>query len=108
MNIKSKLVAERIQQHRLAAELNQTELAHLTQISQPTLSRIEQATQSLTAELALKIAIALNISIEAILGPALISDSLATAARPGSSTSAMTTMHEAAASYFADFRRVTL
>lgn len=99
-------VGRQIKAHRSAAELTQTQLAELAQVSQPTISRIEQGEGSVDAPTLLLIAEALDVSVQALLGAASMEEEIEVAARPGESDSGMAQMRAVALDYLASFRRV--
>lgn len=100
------LVGCRVADFRKAVDLNQTELAKRAGISQPTISRIERGEGTVDASVLLKLAIAIGVSVEALIGSSLMQNQIVAAGRPGSSSSSMEAMRHAALEYLADFRRV--
>lgn len=101
------VVGRRVRAHRLALQLNQQQLAWRSGMSQPTISRIEKGEGPLDASTALQLANGLGVRVGALLEPTYTAEAVITAARPGTSTSAMSTMRAAAVDYLANYRRAT-
>lgn len=105
-NAYTRSVGIRVKRCRVAAEMDQADLAKKSGVSQPTISRIENGAGYLDGGVVMQLARALGVSAETLLGSNLLGDEVAAAARPGADTSAMEAMLDVARDYLANLRRV--